>query len=188
MIYDFTSVEKAKKKYTEFTKKIVGKKPIFAFIHADWCGHCQNIMPEWKSFLKRLKSKTINIGNVAVLDITDEAFSYILEHHPQEYFTDILRKYVVGYPTLFYMEDIKKDNFSETMVSSYSGNRTSDSFVDFINKHRPKKTSSKSTTLDKKKSKEVKDTKTKKTKEAKDTKKTKARTNEKKDTKKKVKK
>lgn len=143
MIFNLNTIKKFKDSYPKLQKNVLEKMPIFAFVHAEWCGHCKDALPEWKKFIKQMKSDPP--PNVAILDITDDVFNYILKEHGNDFLADVLGKSVFAYPTFFYMDQKNEKNHHESTIYSYSGTRTSEGFFDFIKEHQKKNKSTKST-------------------------------------------
>jgi thiol-disulfide isomerase/thioredoxin len=49
------------------TRKNLGSQTIIGVIHANWCGHCQMLMPKWKLFKKALNGNK----NITIIEIED---------------------------------------------------------------------------------------------------------------------
>ena len=92
--------------------------PFCVLFYADWCGHCKNLMPTWDSLEKTLPADKINIIKISCVDKEQQCNGI----------NDIK-----GYPTIIYV-DIK---LKKKII--FSGQRTYDSIVDFINESAGKK-------------------------------------------------
>lgn len=78
-------------------KTIVGK------IYADWCGHCQSLMPEWQKMKKLLSGKNITFKEIEQKQekqsINNVNYTYLIQS--AEKLTSS------GYPTIFMIKDGK---------------------------------------------------------------------------------
>ena len=92
--------------------------PFCVLFYADWCGHCKNFMPTWESLSKSLPDDKINMIKISCVDKEQQCNGI----------NDIK-----GYPTIIYV-DIK---LKKKII--FSGQRTFDSIVDFINESAGKK-------------------------------------------------
>lgn len=92
---------------------IVGK------IHADWCGHCKNLIPSWKEIENKVKNK-----NIKVVDF--EASRQLNE------LIEFQNKYPVavqqGYPTLFRIVDSEN---TQPNIRYYTGNRDTRALINW---------------------------------------------------------
>ena len=79
-------------------------KNVFVKFFAPWCGHCQQLAPEYEKAAKALRG----IANIAAIDGDKDR-------------TDIQ---IQGFPTIKLFVDGK--------VSDYNGNRDASSFIDFM--------------------------------------------------------
>ena len=83
-------------------KTIVGK------VYANWCGHCQQLKPEWDTMKSLVKNKDIEIVE--------------FEENENEKLDEFKKKYpglkINGYPTIFKILPNKQ-------IEYYTGNRTS---------------------------------------------------------------
>lgn len=87
--------------------------PFCVLFYADWCGHCKNFMPIWESLSKSLPDDKINMIKISCVDKEQQCNGI----------NDIK-----GYPTIIYVDiQLKKKII-------FSGQRTADSIIDFINK------------------------------------------------------
>jgi thiol:disulfide interchange protein len=95
-------------------EKLIKIGPItFILIHADWCGHCQKVKPDWTTAAKEINTKDdkkmimVNCG-----EGTDED-------------QKIMKNYNIdGYPTII--------KFVNGTPSLYRGDRDADSFKDIF--------------------------------------------------------
>lgn len=87
----------------------------FVMYYADWCGHCQRTKPE---FAKLGATQTIGGKQVAVEAVNPESNPEAVEG-----------KNIRGYPTI-HLYDPKG-----VLVQEYEGERTSESFVQFLSQN-----------------------------------------------------
>ncbi|KAG0315239.1 protein disulfide-isomerase precursor, partial [Linnemannia gamsii] len=97
---------------SENFKDVINQKFVLVDFYAPWCGHCQNLEPEYEAAAKMLKEdETIQLAKI---DCVAEK--------------EICKSYEVGsYPTLkIFREGIPRD---------YKGTRKSDGIVSYLKKH-----------------------------------------------------
>ena len=116
-------------KNIESLKKVL-KGPVIILIHAHWCGHCRNMMPEWNRFEREIPKSC----KVKVAKIEDSVYSNV------KHDIDLGAE---GFPT------IKLFNKGK-LVKKYGGDRTSEDMIKFVQSHEKK--ISKQKDVDKKKS------------------------------------
>lgn len=87
----------------------------FVMYYADWCGHCQRAKPE---FQKLGSTMTIGERSVKVVMI-----------NPDENPEAVEGKNIKGYPTIHLYDPKGK------LAQEYSGQRTKDSFLAFLNQN-----------------------------------------------------
>ena len=97
----------------EEKKNIDKNLPCCILFYADWCGHCKNFMPTWESLTKTLPSNKINMIKISCV-----------EKEKQCNTIDDIK----GYPTIIYVDIQSKKKII------FSGQRTADSIIEFINK------------------------------------------------------
>ena len=102
---------------------IVGK------VYANWCGHCQNLKPEWKALKKSLSTSRVQFIEI------EESESAKRAHFEKKNKTQLN---VNGFPTIFKIQHGKP-------VQYYTGPRTADAMRAWIgvqssNKHTRKNT------------------------------------------------
>lgn len=101
-------------KYNRLLKKI----PCITLFYADWCGHCQQFKPEWNKFEKLIHNSNIS-NEILIASVVEKQRNNI------DGDSDVL-----GYPTIFYLMDGKKQK-------EYSGPRTSEGLLDFLESVKP---------------------------------------------------
>ena len=70
-----------------------GKKPLFRLFHANWCGHCKKLKPEWDEFVKNNSDRC----NIESHEVDEEGTK------------DLMKEYGVrGFPTIFVESGGKK--------------------------------------------------------------------------------
>ncbi|KAK9805676.1 hypothetical protein WJX72_011398 [[Myrmecia] bisecta] len=96
----------------EFDKIVMGDKDVFIMFHAPWCGHCKKLSPiidEVGEAFADNKDVVIAKMDATANDVPNDKFE------------------VKGFPTLFF---VKKDG----SIVPYSGNRTKEDLVEFVQK------------------------------------------------------
>ncbi|KAG0621351.1 hypothetical protein M758_3G013000 [Ceratodon purpureus] len=94
---------------SNFTAFVTGERYVMVEFYAPWCGHCQELAPEWAAAATALK------GRVSVAKVDSTA-------HPDV--SEALG--VSSYPTLFL--------FVDGGPAPYPGDRTKDAIVNYVNK------------------------------------------------------
>ena len=110
-------------KNIESLKKVL-KGPVIILIHAHWCGHCRNMMPEWNRFEREIPKSC----KVKVAKIEDSVYSNV-KHE-----VDLGAE---GFPTIKLFNNGK-------LVKKYDGERTSSDMIQFVQSHEKKIAKSKS--------------------------------------------
>ncbi|KAK3829907.1 MAG: thioredoxin-like protein [Linnemannia elongata] len=97
---------------SENFKDVINQKFVLVDFYAPWCGHCQNLEPEYKAAAKLLKDD--EMIQMAKIDCVTEK--------------EICKSYEVGsYPTL--------KIFREGVPRDYKGTRKTDGIVSYLKKH-----------------------------------------------------
>lgn len=100
---------------------------IIGLVHAEWCGHCQELKPKWDVMRTRLqKTPSIEIKEVEVSDTI--GLSNLKETHPS--------LEINGYPTIFKINRVGKDD----SIQYYEGAREVDSLVKWAKSPTPTNT------------------------------------------------
>jgi len=101
----------------EFEQTISGKKALVLF-HAEWCGHCKKLMPEWDKASEEVKA----MENENVMLVKVECGN----PKKDETHADVMNKYnIKGYPTII--------SFDESgQHSEYNGERTKSGMLSFL--------------------------------------------------------
>ena len=101
----------------EFEQSISGKKALVLF-HAEWCGHCKKLMPEWDKASEEVKS----MENENVMLVKVECGN----PKKDETHADVMNKYnIKGYPTII--------SFDESgQHSEYNGERSKSGMLSFL--------------------------------------------------------
>jgi len=81
--------------------------------HADWCGHCQALKPEWE----RLKGFVANFA-LAINELEDRTLAFISEKMLAPYCN------IAGYPTIVLFKDNNR--------FQYAGMRTAEAIRDWL--------------------------------------------------------
>jgi len=109
-IIDETNDKEAKKDNVK--QKLDKNLPSLILFHAEWCGHCKTLMPIWDAISNFIPSKKLNVLKVSCVEKEKECSNI---------------KEVKGYPTIMFV------NLKENNIVIYSGERTAESIIQFIN-------------------------------------------------------
>ena len=91
------------------------KKPCLVLFHANWCGHCKKMKPEWDKFKK--DNNASNSGVIA-LDVESDENKEVINKHG-----------IKGFPTIkFFPNGMNSSDESH----SYSGQRTSSAIINWL--------------------------------------------------------
>ena len=102
-------------------KKINNKNVTVGLIHANWCGHCQHLMPEWNKMEHNIKNNPKLSANCEIVKIESEH----LKNELPKYENMINEKISVdGYPTIFLIKNNK--------IEKYSGDRSSEALGGWV--------------------------------------------------------
>jgi thioredoxin-like negative regulator of GroEL len=104
----------SREKYNRLLKKV----PCITLFYADWCGHCQQFKPEWRKFEKLIRDSDVN-NEILIATVGEK------ERKSVDGDSDVL-----GYPTVFYLMNGKKQK-------EYTGPRSSDGLLEFLKSIRP---------------------------------------------------
>ena len=96
---------------------LLKKETCFIGIFSKYCGHCENMKPEWELLKKKLRKKTYNC---VLLEIDSNEVNSI--NYTQ------LNNSIIGYPCIILFNKGKK-------IKEYEGNRTSNDMLKFLNKY-----------------------------------------------------
>ena len=97
--------------YTEMNTNY--STPAIVLFHANWCGHCKKLMPEWNKFENNYHKK----NGIHVIKLEND------EHK------DIMKKHEInGFPTIKYCPNGINDNAGTV----YEGPRTEKGLIDFF--------------------------------------------------------
>ena len=94
-------------------------KKIFILIHANWCGHCKEILPVWK-IIQEEKNNSDNSDNGDNSDIVIVS----LESDYLDNFKDNLPT-IDGFPSIYYIH--------KNIPEKYEGERDKENLLKFIN-------------------------------------------------------
>ena len=90
------------------------KKPCLVLFHANWCGHCKKMKPEWDKFKK--DNNASNSGVIA-LDVESDENKEVINKHG-----------IKGFPTIKFFPNGHANGGGE----DYNGARTADAFHSFV--------------------------------------------------------
>jgi protein disulfide-isomerase A1 len=94
-------------------------------IHADWCGHCKSLMPEWKKVKDTLK----NNNNIIFHEI--ESNDSDKDHRLNELSKKTKSRAKIeirGFPMILRLENSE--------LTEYKGERTADKMAKWVTKHK----------------------------------------------------
>jgi thiol-disulfide isomerase/thioredoxin len=94
------------------TSKINKNLNSLVLFHAEWCGHCRNLMPIWDALEKTIPKNLINIVKISCVEKKEKCDNL---------------KFIKGYPTIIFV-NMKTDN-----ITIYQGERTPQGLFEFIN-------------------------------------------------------
>ena len=98
-------------------------KPVILLVHAEWCGHCQSLMPAWDEMEKQVHDDNYLNDKVIIRKIESSELPLAIDNINNELNDD--GKVVVGvYPT---MGEIDNKYFMP-----YGGNRDADSLMNWV--------------------------------------------------------
>lgn len=115
---DIESNEQYKKAIEESIKN---DHYIFLRAHANWCGHCKLLVPEWKQLLQHVRSDNKLNGQIKLISIDSDNLDNISS----------LKEKVRGFPTIFFIKNGNFDN-AEKYGETPQQPRTYDSMLKFI--------------------------------------------------------
>ena len=88
-------------------------KVIVCLVHANWCGHCQHLMPEWNKMEQNIKSDPKINSKCEIVKIESENIQNELPKY-ERLINDKIQ--VEGYPSIFLIKNNK--------IEKYNGERT----------------------------------------------------------------
>ena len=102
---------KSYKKRPRVTKKNQHKPTIVGLIHANWCGHCQTLMPVWEEMVKTMKgNKSFHIVKIESSDLNKDAR---MAHINSKLSKDSPKLEANGFPTIFKVKNGKLEYYSQ---------------------------------------------------------------------------
>lgn len=105
----------------EYDKMRKNGTMVFARIHAEWCGHCQRLMPEWEDLRKwhetNLKDKNSPYSSMVLASVEDTHLGKVAEKYP-EFKAN-------GFPTLLLLKNGE-------VMNSFEGERNSSNLKQFL--------------------------------------------------------
>jgi len=114
MMVAFAAAEVIVLDETNFASVVEGSKPAFVEFYAPWCGHCKNLAPEYDIVGDVFKTFS---SSVSVAKVDCDAHGDLCSKHG-----------VTGYPTLKWFPQGRSND-----PEAYSGGRTADDIISFIN-------------------------------------------------------
>ena len=108
--------------------QVVDSDTIIGKIYANWCGHCQTLVPEWDSMKSAIMSKPDLAKKYKFVEIEsanqEPRIRYINKHYLKNSATKLI---LDGYPTLFKIKDGK--------LSYYKGPRRANDMTNWYTNH-----------------------------------------------------
>jgi thiol-disulfide isomerase/thioredoxin len=102
---------KAYKKRSRITKKKHHKPTIVGLIHANWCGHCQTLMPVWEEMVKTRKgNKKFHIVKIESSDADKDSR---MAHINSKLSKDSPKLEANGFPTIFKVKNGKLEYYDK---------------------------------------------------------------------------
>jgi thioredoxin-like negative regulator of GroEL len=95
----------------KYNSLVAKNKPILVLFHAEWCGHCKELEPEWKQFVKSVRES---------MPIASVESSFMGE--VQGY------KEIDGFPTLMIIR-------GNNVIQKFNGQRTASAIKQFYMKY-----------------------------------------------------
>lgn len=104
-------------------------KSFILFVHADWCGYCRMMKPEWDKFTKDMNDK--NKTPVSLIEIKDDVATEILKKQDDHLLKTLIQKTVSGYPTiLLAIRDAEKNTLKIIIFDEERTTKGLHAFVD----------------------------------------------------------
>jgi protein disulfide-isomerase A6 len=105
------------------------RKIILGKVYANWCGHCQNLKPEWSKMKKDLQSKIDKNCSIEFVEIEESEIAKM-----DRFKKRFPHLNVNGYPTIF-------KNTGGDELEYYNGERTASDMSDWVLTKPPSKIS-----------------------------------------------
>merc|ERR1711937_509509 len=91
---------------------VAQKGPGLVLYHATWCGHCKEMLPEWKKLEERCENnKKLNIASI------NEDY--------KDHISEKIKQPIEGYPSIHFINNGK-------LKKEYSGQRNNNAFMEFL--------------------------------------------------------
>lgn len=102
---------KSYKKKPRTTQKNQHKPIIVGLIHANWCGHCQTLMPVWEEMVKTMKgNKSFHIVKIESSDLNKDAR---MAHINSKLSKDSRKLEANAFPTIFKVKNGKLEYYDK---------------------------------------------------------------------------
>ena len=101
----------------------IDSKPVILLVHAEWCGHCQSLMPAWDEMEKRVHADNHLNDSIIIRKIESSELPLAIDNINND-LNDNGKVVVGGYPT---MGEIYDKNFMP-----YGGDRDVDSLMNWV--------------------------------------------------------
>jgi thiol-disulfide isomerase/thioredoxin len=115
---------RVKKNHSQTNHKKINKNKkhvTVGLVHANWCGHCQHLMPEWDKMENNIKNNPKLNTNCNIVKIESENISNELPKYEKMINGKIP---VDGYPTIFLIKDNK--------IEKYTGERNAEAIGGWV--------------------------------------------------------
>lgn len=100
--------------------------PVFARVHAKWCGHCQAMKQDWEDLktwhMENVKDKSSPLHSTLLVSVEDTELPQVTEKYPE--------LQADGFPTLMMVKNGK-------IVKPYTGPRNLEAFKTFMGNGSP---------------------------------------------------
>ena len=99
-------------------------KPMILLIHADWCGHCKQLMPQWDDMSKQIDNNDDRVLTIKKIEVSDLDSELANLENAGIIDVNVMKPNVNGYPT---MGSITNKTFTK-----YEGGRSTDELVAWV--------------------------------------------------------
>jgi hypothetical protein len=102
---------KSNKKKSRVTAKKYNKPIIVGLIHADWCGHCQTLMPVWEEMVNSMKGN--KLFHIIKIESSDADKDTRIAHINSKLSKDSPKLEANGFPTIFKIKNGKLEYYDK---------------------------------------------------------------------------
>jgi thiol-disulfide isomerase/thioredoxin len=112
-----------KRHHKDATMHIEKNPVIVGLVHANWCGHCQHLMPEWNKMEDSISKNSKLNNKCKIIKIESEHVNEELPKYAE--MTKNKNIPVEGYPTIFMIK-------TDRNVEMYGGERTAEALEKWV--------------------------------------------------------